>query len=126
MPMQRPMKPRGPHRRRGQNERTHEALRPELDRNDRDAWASDDPDWADWIARENEAWFEDPYGGWGPIRKTGSNRQDALPKNMKPKTREPEQQQCSICSGMLVLDAFGTAVFCDECWTRKCLDMLES
>lgn len=39
---------------------------------------------------------------------------------------ERSQQPCSICSGQLVMDAEGTALFCDECWNRKWALTLES
>ena len=40
-----------------------------------------------------------------------------------PVDSQPERtdlKECSICKGELVLDSFGTAVICDECWHRKC------
>ena len=35
-------------------------------------------------------------------------------------------QPCSLCSGQLVMDAQGTALFCDDCWDRKWFLALES
>lgn len=31
--------------------------------------------------------------------------------------------ECTICKEELVLDAQGAAVFCDECWAQKCLEL---
>ena len=34
-----------------------------------------------------------------------------------------EHQPCSICSGNVVMDSIGRALFCDDCWDHKCAAM---
>jgi membrane protease subunit (stomatin/prohibitin family) len=50
-------------------------------------------------------------------------------KQMQMQAQKPDpsqQQPCSLCSGELVMDAQGTALFCDACWDRKWFLALES
>ena len=47
-------------------------------------------------------------------------------KQMQAQQPDPAPQPCSLCSGQLVMDAEGTALFCDECWNRKWFLALES
>jgi len=44
-------------------------------------------------------------------------------KPASPPREELGAKKCTICKGELVLDAQGAAVFCDECWTQKCLEL---
>ena len=43
-------------------------------------------------------------------------------KPAMPPREKPGPKECTLCKGELVLDAQGAAVFCDECWTLKCLE----
>jgi hypothetical protein len=52
------------------------------------------------------------------MRATSTNV-DEQPKQMQAQQPDRKPQACSICSGKLVMDAQGTALFCDECWDRK-------
>lgn len=40
-------------------------------------------------------------------------------QQMQAETPAPPPQPCSLCSGELVMDAQGTALFCDDCWDHK-------
>jgi hypothetical protein len=53
----------------------------------------------------------------------GSNQEG---KQMQAQQPEPPQQPCSLCSGELIMDSSGTALFCDACWDRKWFLALES
>lgn len=55
-----------------------------------------------------------------------TDKSEEQPKQTQAQQRERIQQPCSICSGQLVMDAQGTALFCDECWDRKWSLALES
>lgn len=46
---------------------------------------------------------------------------DTQANPVEPPRDEFRVKECTICEGELVLDASGAAIFCDECWTRKCL-----
>ena len=47
------------------------------------------------------------------------------PKQKHAQLANREPQPCSLCSGQLVMDAEGTALFCDACWERKWFLALE-
>lgn len=59
------------------------------------------------------------------MRATGTKPGEPA-KQTQAQQRAPLRQACSICSGQLVMDAEGTALFCDECWDRKWFLALES
>ena len=58
--------------------------------------------------------------------RTTTDRSEKQPKQKQVQQPERTQQPCSICSGQLVMDAEGAALFCDECWDRKWFLALES
>ncbi len=47
----------------------------------------------------------------------------AKAKLAEPPKEELGARECTICKGELVIDAQGAAVFCDECWAQKCLEL---
>ena len=47
----------------------------------------------------------------------------AKAKLAEPPKEELGARECTICKGELVLDAQGAAVFCDECWAEKYLEL---
>lgn len=55
-----------------------------------------------------------------------SHDQQPKPKQMQAQQPDARPQPCSLCSGELIMDAQGTAMFCDECWDRKWFLALES
>jgi hypothetical protein len=48
-------------------------------------------------------------------------RSDTQVKPTVSPKEELRLKECTICKGELVMDASGAAIFCDECWTLKCL-----
>jgi hypothetical protein len=48
------------------------------------------------------------------------------PKQAQAEQPKSQPQACSLCSGQLLMDAHGTALFCDACWDRKWFLALES
>lgn len=52
---------------------------------------------------------------------TQTMKSDIHAKAAEPRREELRVKECTICKGELVMDASGGAIFCDECWTRKCL-----
>ena len=59
------------------------------------------------------------------MRATNTEPDEQLKQTPTPE-KAPKPQECSICSGHLVMDAYGTALFCDECWDRKWFLALQS
>ena len=47
------------------------------------------------------------------------------PKQAQAEQPKSKPQACSLCSGQLLMDAHGTALFCDACWDRKWFLALE-
>jgi hypothetical protein len=60
------------------------------------------------------------------MRTTPDESEERKPKQMQAQQGDCAPQPCSLCSGQLVMDAQGTALFCDECWNRKWFLALES
>ena len=50
---------------------------------------------------------------------TRTTLEQPKPRQTQAEQPKPNPQPCSLCSGQLVMDAQGTALFCDECWDRK-------
>lgn len=48
-----------------------------------------------------------------------TEKSEERPKQKQAEPSDPTAQPCSLCSGQLMMDAQGTALFCDECWNRK-------
>jgi len=56
----------------------------------------------------------------------GTASEQPKQKQVQAQQPDPSPQPCSLCSGQLVMDSQGTALFCDECWDRKWFLALQS